>query len=123
MGARVIDWTSDNKRICVSGSGKNKYGRVVSVDTGSDLGEISAVTANITAVAFRPEKPYKLVVGGEDFVIKFYDGPPYKFVGSKKCHKNFINDLKFSPDGSKLISVSSDRKLTLFNGTTFEIEK
>lgn len=38
MGTKSIDWTSDNKRICVVGSGKNKYGRVISVDTGSDLG-------------------------------------------------------------------------------------
>jgi hypothetical protein len=64
MGGKSIDWTSDNKRICVVGSGKNKFGRVISVDTGTDVGEISAVTSNLTTVSFRPERPYKLAVGG-----------------------------------------------------------
>ena len=54
MGAKSIDWTADNKKICVVGSGKGKYGRVVSIDTGTDAGDISAVTANLTAVSFRP---------------------------------------------------------------------
>ena len=64
MGARAMDWTSDNKRICVVGTGKTKYGRVIAVETGTDVGEVNAVTANLSTAAFRPEKPYKLAVGG-----------------------------------------------------------
>ena len=64
-GAKSIDWTSDNKKLCLVGSGKNKFGRVISVDTGTDVGEISAITANLTTASFRPQKPYKLAVGGE----------------------------------------------------------
>lgn len=30
-GAKSIDWTSDNKRLCVVGSAKNKYGRVIAI--------------------------------------------------------------------------------------------
>lgn len=52
-GAKSIDWTSDNKRICIVGSGKNKFGRVINVDTGTDLGEVSAVSANLTTCSFR----------------------------------------------------------------------
>lgn len=53
-GARCIDWTSDSKRLCAVGTGKNKFGRVISIDTGIDVGEVSAVTANLTTASFRP---------------------------------------------------------------------
>ena len=40
MGCLAIDWTSDNKKLCMVGSGKNKFGRVISIDTGTDVGNI-----------------------------------------------------------------------------------
>lgn len=45
VGAKSIDWTSDNKRICVVGSGKTKFGRVALVEAGTDVGEITGVSA------------------------------------------------------------------------------
>ena len=50
--------------------------------------------------------------------MKFYDGPPYKFAGSKKSHTNFINELKYNSNGSLVVSVSSDRKIVLYEGKT-----
>lgn len=38
VGGKSIDWTSDNKRLAVVGSGKNKFGRVVFVESGTDVG-------------------------------------------------------------------------------------
>lgn len=38
MVAKCMDWTSDNKRLCIVGQGKNKFGRVINVETGTDLG-------------------------------------------------------------------------------------
>ena len=35
------------------------------MDTGTDVGELSGVNANLTAVGFRPERPYKLCVAGD----------------------------------------------------------
>lgn len=42
--------------------------------------------------------------------------------GSLICrdHSNFVNCIRFSPDGSKFISVSSDKKGILFDGKTGE---
>ena len=54
MNAKAIDWTSDRKRICVVGAGKNSFGRVVLVDIGTNVGEISGVSANLTCCSFRP---------------------------------------------------------------------
>lgn len=36
-------------------------------------------------------------------------------------HSNFVNCVRFSPDGSKCISVSSDKKGVLYDGKTGEI--
>ncbi|KAL5565296.1 hypothetical protein UlMin_028460, partial [Ulmus minor] len=35
-------------------------------------------------------------------------------------HSNFVNCLRFSPDGSKFISVSSDKKELIFDGKSGE---
>jgi hypothetical protein len=36
--ARAIDWSADRKRICVVGSGKQTFGRVVLVEAGTNAG-------------------------------------------------------------------------------------
>lgn len=35
-------------------------------------------------------------------------------------HSNFVNCIRFSPDGSKLISVSSDKKGIIYDAKTGE---
>lgn len=65
-----------------------------------------------------------MVVGGDEFVIKCFQGPPYKFIkSSAKVHSNFINTIKYSPLGTYFISVSSDKKIILFDGSNFELLK
>jgi WD40 repeat protein len=118
-----MDWTSDNKKLCVVGSGKNKFGKIINVETGVGVGEVSAVVANLTTCSFRPDKPYKLMVGGEEFNVKVYDGPPYQFTCSQKSHTNFVNQVKYSPDGGLVVSVGSDRKIVVYNGNTGEVVK
>lgn len=41
------------------------------------------------------------------------------FIGCRD-HSNFANCVRFSPDGSKFISVSSDKKGILYDGKTGE---
>jgi hypothetical protein len=38
MGARSIDFTSDRKKICVVGASNKIFGRVASIDTGTNIG-------------------------------------------------------------------------------------
>ena len=37
-GAKGMDWTSDNKRLCIVGSAKNKYRGVIAGETGTEEG-------------------------------------------------------------------------------------
>ena len=79
-----IAWTGDNQRIAVVGEGKMNFGKVFILDTGSSVGEISQVSKQLNSVDFRPIKPYKLAAGGEETIVTFYEGPPFKYKKSNK---------------------------------------
>ncbi len=65
MNARAIAWSADGKRICIVGAQKGSFGRVLLVDSGTNAGEITGVSANLTCCAFRPERPYHLALAGD----------------------------------------------------------
>jgi WD40 repeat protein len=114
-GVKALAWTSDSKKIALVGSGKNKFGRVISIDTGTDVGEISGVSATLMTVDVRPCRPFRVVAGGDEYSLKYYEGPPFKFGHSKKTHTNFINQIRYSPSGDHYVSVGSDRRIVLYD--------
>ena len=112
--AKYLDWSADKKKVCIVGEGKNKFAKIISIDTGVTAGDIASVTATLNSCSFRPERPYKLVMGGDEYTLKCFDGPPYSFVKSDKSHTNFINQVKYSPKGGYILSGAADRKLVLY---------
>jgi WD40 repeat protein len=72
--------------------------------------------ATLNTCAFRPERPYRLVLGGDESVLKVYDGPPYKFSKSEKHHSGFINQMKYNSKGTYLVTVGADKKIVLYEG-------
>lgn len=57
-------------------------------------------------------------MGGDEYAIKFYEGPPFKYVKTVKGHKNFINQVKYNGTGKYFVSISSDRKIIIYDGLT-----
>ena len=49
------------------------------MDTGSTVGEITGHNKAINSMDFRPERPFRVVSGGEDMKVCFHEGPPFKF--------------------------------------------
>ncbi|CAI0547803.1 unnamed protein product [Linum tenue] len=124
LSGRIDDlqWSPDQLRIVVSGDGKGKsFVRAFVWDSGSTVGEFDGHSKRVLSCAFKPTRPFRIVSCGEDFVVNFYEGPPFKFMLSHRQHSNFVNCVRFSPDGSKCITVSSDKKGLVYNGKTGEI--
>jgi len=118
-----ICWSPDNQRIVVVGEGKEQFGKAFIWDTGSSVGEISGHAKTLNSVAFRPARPFRVMTGGEDFMVNYFEGPPFKFKAQAKEHSNFVNCVRYSPDASYCVSVGSDKKIVFYEGKTGELAK
>ncbi|CAN1312410.1 Actin-interacting protein 1-2 [Linum perenne] len=124
LSGRIDDlqWSPDQMRIVVSGDGKGtSFVRAFMWDSGSTVGDFDGHSKRVLSCAFKPTRPFRIVSCGEDFVVNFYEGPPFKFMLSHRHHTNFVNCVRFSPDGSKCITVSSDKKGLIYDGKTGEM--
>ncbi|XP_078431080.1 transducin family protein / WD-40 repeat family protein [Wolffia australiana] len=123
LSGRIDDlqWSADGQRIVASGDGKGKsFVRAFMWDSGSNVGEFDGHSRRVLSCAFKPTRPFRIVTCGEDFLVNFYEGPPFRFKHSHREHSNFVNCVRYSPDGTKFITVSSDRKGIIYDGKTGE---
>ncbi|KAK7269861.1 hypothetical protein RIF29_22638 [Crotalaria pallida] len=121
LSGRIDDlqWSQDGMRIVACGDGKGKsFVRAFMWDSGSTVGDFDGHSRRVLSCSFKPTRPFRIVTCGEDFLANFYEGPPFKFSMSIRDHSNFVNCVRFSPDGSKFITVSSDRKGIIYDGKT-----
>jgi len=115
-----IDWSPDSQKIVCGGEGRERFGTVFSMDTGTSVGEISGQSKSLNSVAFRPARPFRVATASEDFSIGFFEGPPFKFKHTNQDHTRFATAVKFSPDGSAFVSAGMDGKIFIFDGKTGE---
>ena len=73
----------------VVGEGREKYGHVFLADTGTSNGDITGQTRPINTVDFKPSRPFRIVTGSEDNTAAVYEGPPFKFKGTKTDHTRY----------------------------------
>lgn len=52
--------------------------------------------------------------------MNVYEGPPFKYKATQKAHSNFVNCVRYAPNGDTVVSVGSDSKAVLYNGDTGE---
>jgi len=113
---RDIAWSGDNNRVlCVGGSGQ-VFGKVFMWDSGNSVGEVTGHAKTVNSCSFKSSRPFRLCTGGEDGVVNFFEGPPFKFKAKPKTHTNFVNCTRFSPDGSRFFSASSDMFVAVYDG-------
>ena len=58
---------------------------------------------------------------GYFFQVTFYSCPPAKYQKGLSEHTNFVNCIRYSPCGSKFVSVSSDKTGIIYEGKDAEI--
>lgn len=74
-------------------------------------------------MSIRQQRPLRAATGSDDTSLVFYHGAPFKFNTSLRGkHDKFIYGTQFSPDGSTLVSVGSDRRIWLYDGKTGEVK-
>ena len=79
-----LAWCGENKRIVVAGDGQGNCANAFMFDTGSKLGDFVGISKRLNSCDIRKQKPFKTLVGGDDFSSVFYEGPPVKFIKTNK---------------------------------------
>ncbi|XP_054781713.1 actin-interacting protein 1-2 [Prosopis cineraria] len=123
LSGRIDDlqWSPDGLRIVACGEGKGKsLVRAFMWDSGTNVGEFDGHSKRVLSCSYKPTRPFRIVTCGEDFLVNFYEGPPFRFKQSHRDHSNFVNCVRYSPDGSKFLSVSSDKKGIIYDGKSGE---
>lgn len=54
-------------------------------DSGGNLGEFEGHSKRVVSCSFKPSRPFRIASCGEDFVVNYYEGPPFKFKASHRC--------------------------------------
>jgi len=111
-----LEWDGESKRIIAVGDGKEKFGHAFLFDSGSSTGEIIGHSKVINAVAIRHQRPFRAATAGDDNLIVFHQGVPYKYDKTIKAHTKFVLDVRYAPSGDHFASVGSDGKIFLYDG-------
>jgi len=120
LGGSVLDivWSPDSQRLIVVGDGKERYGAAILADSGASVGEIGGHSKPIYSCDFKSSRPYRAATGSEDQQANWYEGPPFKYKQALRDHTRFVNCVRFSPDGNKLLTVGLDKKGFVYDGKT-----
>ncbi|CAL9704215.1 unnamed protein product [Knipowitschia caucasica] len=123
LSGKVMDisWTEDSKRLAVVGDGREKFASVFLWDTGSSVGELTGHSKHINSVDIRQKRPYRIATASDDTTAGFFEGPPFKFKFTIREHNQFINCVRFSPDGTHFATAGADGQIFLYDGTKGEL--
>lgn len=85
-----------------------RFGHVFLWDSGSSVGDIIGHSKAINAIDLKQTRPFRVVTAGEDNLMCWYEGPPFRFKRDIKEHTRFVNAIRFSPNGERACSGSAD---------------
>jgi WD40 repeat protein len=115
-----IDWDGESKKILAVGEGNPLYAKVFTWDTGNSAGELIGHAKRVLSGTIKPQRPFRIMTASEDMRTAFYTGPPFKYSHSNPTHSNFVNCIRYAPNGEFAVSVSSDKKMQFYEGKTGE---
>ncbi|RKP08018.1 WD40-repeat-containing domain protein [Thamnocephalis sphaerospora] len=115
-----LAWDADSQRLIAVGDGRERFGHAFTFDSGNTVGEISGHCKPINSCHIRPMRPYRAVTCGDDNLVNFFHGPPFRHQLTLRDHTRFVNCVRFSPDGAHFASTGADAKIFLYDGKTGE---
>jgi len=116
-----LAWSPDNQRMIVVGEGRERFGHVFLVDTGTSNGDISGPSKSINSCDFRPARPFRAIVGSEDNSVTIFEGPPFKFKCTKTEHARFVQSVRYSPNGDHFATGGFDGRIFIYDGKSSEL--
>uniref|UniRef100_UPI00398EB143 WD repeat-containing protein 1 n=1 Tax=Pristiophorus japonicus TaxID=55135 RepID=UPI00398EB143 len=111
-----ICWSGDNQKVAVAGEGKQIFGAVFQWDTGSTVGTLSGHSKIVNSISFKPDRPFRVVTGSDDFSTVFFEAFPLKFKHAMSNHSMFVNCVRYSHNGTKFASAGTDGKIFIYDG-------
>lgn len=122
---RDVAITADGKFAAVVGDARGSYAKCIKLPSMALAGACGGHTKRVLCCDVSQTKPSFIATGGEDMTAGVFKGPPVREIDIPhflRHQKGFINDLKFSPDGTKLALGSSDRTITIVDVKSYEVE-
>lgn len=117
-----VGWSADSTRIVACGDGKETKAAAMIWDTGSKTGDVGGHTKAVNSISFRSQRPFRVATCSEDMSVIFHAGPPFKNEKThNNLHTNFVNCVRYSPDGEWCMSGGADGKVCLFEGRSGEL--
>ncbi|KAI9474563.1 WD40 repeat-like protein [Coemansia sp. RSA 990] len=117
-----IAWDHESKRIMAVGDGKGGFGHVFTYDTGNSVGTVMGHSKVANACTMRQKRPFRAVTCSDDRTAVFFHGAPYKMNTALHEHSGFVQDVRYSPDDARFVTVSADRKIFVYDGQTGELQ-
>lgn len=131
---RDISWDFESKRIALVGEGSKTdasslCARVIQWDTGVSCGELAQHTrTKASSCAFKPNRPMRIATGGaDDSRVLFNKGPPFvrvvgdPAVAEHEHSRGSVFCVRYSRDGSKIVSVGTDKSVVFYDGKTMAL--
>ncbi|MBI3463986.1 MAG: hypothetical protein HY000_13150 [Planctomycetes bacterium] len=114
----AIRYSPDRRWIATASGTPAQSGvvRLWDATTGEPIRDMVEVEDSIFALAFSPSPNSKLLAaGGCDRTIRIWDVVTGKLAKSIEDHADWVLDLDFSPDGTRLVSGSRDKTSKVFD--------
>ena len=114
-----LAWSADSQRIVAVGEGREKFGHVFMMETGTSVGEIAGHSKIINSCDFKPSRPFRIITGSEDNFVGLYEGPPFKFKHQLEDHTRFVQAVRFNPSGDLFASAGFDGKIFIYKSDDY----
>ncbi|KAI6233829.1 Actin-interacting protein 1 [Aphelenchoides fujianensis] len=111
---RDIAWDSESKRIAAVGEARERFGHVFLFDTGTSNGSLSGQSRPMSSVDFKPNRPFRVVSGSEDYTVALFEGAALQTFHE---HTRFVHCVRYKHDGSLFASAGADGRVVFFEGT------
>lgn len=124
---RDVCLSQDQKFVLVAGDSRGAHLKVYKYPGGASAGKCPGHQKKATAID-QVKTPSKMIAGcAEDFKISLHKGPPVSEFGVPVVldgiHTGFVNQIRFSKDGKKLVTCSSDRTVCIIDTESHEVLK